>query len=428
MKQTQIQGISYQQLADTFGTPLYIYNSDKIKSQLNEFKKAFSGVNLNIKYAMKSLSNLNIVNYMRTLGTGVDTVTIQEIHMALKVGFSPDDIVFTPNVVDFKYIKEAVALGVAINIENISNLRRFGETYGNTYPVCIRLNPNIIFDLDKAEDDTLNRSTINKEHYAKIDEDRMALWYKQSKFGISLSQYQELKELVKTHNIRVNGLHIHASHVIMDAKTFMKNAQILFELSEAFEHIEYFDFGGGIMVPHKEDDVIANLNEIGEYFVPIYQEFCKKKGKKYQIWFEPGRYLVSEAGQLLTRVDILKSNGVYDFAGVDTGFHHLIRPMMYDAYHAIRNVSNPDGELKKYTIVGNLCEIDNLATDRLLPEIREKDLLVIENAGAYGFSMASNYNSNFRPAEILIYNGQAHVIRRRETLDDLLTTQYIIEL
>lgn len=422
-----LQGLKFNDLADKYGTPLYIYDAETIQRKYQEFTSAFKGVNLNIKYAVKALSNLNIVKYMQTLGAGVDTVTVQEIYMALKVGFKPQQIVFTPNVVDFKYIKQAVGLGVSINIENITNLVKFGKEYGNKVPVCIRLNPNIIFDIQKDEGEDLNRTNINKEHYAEIDKDRMAIWYKQSKFGISLSEYQDLKDIVAKYKINVNGLHIHASHVIMDADTFIKNAEILFKLSEDFKDIEYFDFGGGLMVPHKDDDVVIDLKEIGARFLPLYQDFCKQKGKDYQIWFEPGRYLVSEAGCLMTKVELLKTNGIYDFAGVNTGFHHLIRPMMYNAYHTIENVSNPNGAEKKYTIVGNLCEIDNLATDRLISEIKEGDLLIIKNAGAYGFSMASNYNSNFRPAEVLILDGEPKLIRKRETLDDLLGNQVLTD-
>ncbi len=423
-----IQGIDLDQLANKFGTPLYVYDAEKIKERIQFFKSCFSGVNLNIKYAVKSLSNINILKLMKKEGLGIDTVTVQEIHLGLKAGFNPKEIVFTPNIIDFESIKEAVGLGVLINIENISNLEKFGKEYGNTVPCCIRLNPNILFEIEKREVEGIDRSNINKEHYDEINEDRMSVWHNQSKFGISLTQYNELMDIINKYSIVINGIHIHASHVIMNSEMFMKNAQVMFDLSKHFPHLEYFDFGGGLMVPHRPDDKVVEIDKLGKEFKPFYDDFCEKENKNFEIWFEPGRFLVSEAGYLLTKAEILKTNGSFDFVGVNTGFHHLIRPMMYDAYHEISNISNPNGDLKKYTVVGNLCEIDNIGKDRMLNEVSEGDILMIENAGAYGFSMASNYNSNFRPAEVLIINGEAKLIRKQESYDDLMKNLVEIDI
>ena len=428
MNNNKIQGVDLNELAKKLGTPLYAYDAEKIKERINYFKSCYSGINLKVKYAVKSLSNINILKLMKKEGLGIDTVTVQEIHLGLKAGFTPDQIVFTPNIVDFEHIKEAVSLGVSINIENLSNLEKFGKEYGNSVPCCIRLNPNILFEIEKREVEGIDRSNINKEHYNKIDKDRMSVWHNQSKFGISLTQFKELMNIIHEYSITIEGLHIHASHVIMNSEMFMKNAQVMFDLSKHFPHIKYFDFGGGIMVPHKPDDEVVEIDKLGSEFKPFYDKFCEESGKNFEIWFEPGRFLVSEAGYFLAKAEILKTNGSFDFVGVNTGFHHLIRPMMYDAYHEIINISNPNGKLKKYTVVGNLCEIDNIGKDRMLNEVSEGDILMIKNAGAYGFSMASNYNSNFRPAEVLIINGKAKLIRKQESYNDLMKNLLEIEI
>ncbi|MCG8475361.1 MAG: diaminopimelate decarboxylase, partial [Cytophagales bacterium] len=351
MIRSEIQGIALTKVAKEFGTPLYVYDADKIKERINYFKSCFEGINIRVKYAVKSLSNLNILKLMKNQGLGLDTVTVQEIHMGIKAGFTPKQIVFTPNIIDFDSIKQAVELGVAINIENLSNLEKFGKEYGNSVACCIRLNPNILFELEKREVEGIDRSNINKEHYNAIDDDRKSVWHNQSKFGISLTQFAELMDIINNYKIKVNGLHIHASHVIMNSDMFIKNAQTMFDLSAHFPDLEYFDFGGGIMVPHKEDDEVVDIKSLGKEFQKLYQSFCEQKGVNFQIWFEPGRFLVSEAGYLLTKAEIVKTNGSFDFVGVNSGFHHLIRPMMYDAYHKIENISNPEGELHKYTIV-----------------------------------------------------------------------------
>ncbi|MCG8410777.1 MAG: diaminopimelate decarboxylase [Bacteroidales bacterium] len=424
----KLQKLDLVQIANQFGTPLYVYDAEKIKERINYFKSCFSGVNLKVKYATKSLSNINILKLMKKEGLGLDTVSIQEIYLGLKAGFSPEQIVFTPNIIDFDSIKEAVELGVSINIENLSNLEKFGKEYGNTKACCIRLNPNILFEIEKQKANGIDRTNINKEHYSKIDDGRKSVWHNQSKFGISLTLFDELMEIINRYQICVNGLHIHASHVIMNAEMFMKNAKVMFDLSKHFPHLQYFDFGGGLMVPHKPNDEIVDVHKLGCEFEKEYNKFCKQHNKNFEIWFEPGRFLVSEAGYLLAKADIVKTNGSFDFVGINTGFHHLIRPMMYDAYHEIINISNHKGVSRKYTVVGNLCEIDNMGKDRMLNEVNEGDILMIKNAGAYGISMASNYNSNYRPPEVLILDGEAKLIRKQESFDDIIRNMIEIEI
>ncbi len=388
--------------AKKFGTPLYFYDADIIRRQISYFQDAFRTFPVQIRYAMKSNSNISILKLMLKEGVGLDTVSIPEIQTGLLMGFQPEQIVFTPNLVDFNEIREAVKLGTSLNIENLSNLEKFGREYGSSKSCFIRLNPHII-----AESQT----------------EKVANWHNQSKFGISLNLFDKLHEIISKYGIVVDGIHLHSSHVIMKTEVFLKGAEIIFNLAQDFPHLKYIDFGGGIKVPHYAGEKVIDLKELGNALKPKYNAFCNKLGKKIELWFEPGRFLVGESGTLLTQVKVLKSNGLVDFAGVDSGFNHLIRPMFYDAYHEILNLSNPDAKKKKYTVVGNLCEIDNFAKNRLLNEIREGDILAITHAGGYGYSMVSQYNSRFRPAEAMVTGDKMQLIRERDTLDDLLRNQ-----
>lgn len=423
-----IQRLDPHDICRKFGTPLYVYDADIIKQQVEKFKTAFAGINYKVMYAVKSCTNISIVKYMKHLGTGLDTVSVPEVHMGLNLGFDPEDIVFTPNVVDFREIEEAVDSGVSINIENLQNLESFGKKYGSSYPVCVRLNPNMISEIESGKATGLvDVASVNKEHYDTVSDEKISAWQNQSKFGISLTQFDDILRLVERYRLRINGLHLHASHVILNKAVFERGVKTLFEIARRFDHLEYIDFGGGIMVKHKPDDVVITLSDAGSVMKKAYDAFCRETGKSIAVWFEPGRFLMSEAGFLFTEAVILKTNGWIDFVGTNTGFNHLLRPMMYDAYHAIENISNPRGPEKRYNVVGNLCEVDNLACDRKLNEVRTGDLLMIKNAGAYGFSMSSNYNSRPKPAEVMIINGQARLIRKRETYADLIRNQLEIE-
>lgn len=402
-----INQVDAQELRNTYGTPLYVYDGQAIEGQINTFKQAFSGVDLKIKYACKALTNLSILKLMHRNGLGLDTVSIPEIQMGLQMGFDPSQIVFTPNCVDFEEIVQGVELGVQINIENISNLKKFGEKYGGRVPVCIRLNPNIS---------------------VQQNADKVSWWHNQSKFGISLDQLQVVKQLEEEYAMTINGIHIHSSSVIMTTDVFLKASQTVFDIAMEFTQLEFIDFGGGIKLDVGDGKEVVDLPSLAGPFQEQFKLFCDRYDRKLSLWFEPGRYLVGNAGYLLTTCQVRKRNGGTEFVGVDSGLNHLIRPMFYDAYHHVANASNPTGSSEKYTMVGNICEIDNLAKDRSLPEVREGDLIVFESAGAYGFSMASTYNSRFRPAEVLVLDGETHLIRKRETYDDLLRNQVVVEL
>ena len=377
------------------------------------------------------------MKYMKHIGAGLDTVSLPELQMELKVGFSPKEMIFTPNVVDFDEIRQAVDIGVPVNIENLQNLEAFAREYKDTYPVCIRLNPNMMSEIENGTATGLTRpetdcpdiefASVNKEHYDQVSDEQVSAWHTQSKFGISLTQFDRVRELVDKYSLRVNGIHLHSSHVILNTDVFGKGVKTVFDIARQFDHIEYVDFGGGIMVSHQEGDEVVDLPQLGAILKKEYDAYCSELGRNIQIWFEPGRYLVSDAGILLTEAVVVKTNGIIEFAGTNTGFNHLLRPMMYDAYHEIVNISNPDGPMRTYNVVGNLCEIDNLAVNRKLNEIRPGDILMIKNAGAYGFSMSSVYNSRPRPAEVLVINGKARQIRKRETVEDMIRTQIEID-
>lgn len=402
----EINGVDVLGLCKEFGTPLYVYDAAVIERQYNKLMNAFPNKNMKISYACKALTNISILKFIKNLGAKLDTVSIQEVQLGLKAGFEPKDIMYTPNCVNIDEINKAVGFGVQINIDNISILEQFGHLYSDTYPVCVRINPHIMAGGNKK---------ISTGH---ID----------SKFGISIYQLRHLERVIATNNIKVNGLHMHTGSDILDVDVFLRGAEILFEAARSFKELEFLDFGSGFKVKYHSDDNTTDIEELGEKLGTRFNEFCKEYGKDLTIMFEPGKYLVSESGFLFVRTNVIKQTTSTVFAGVDSGQNHLIRPMMYDAYHHITNVSNPNGIQRIYTVVGYICETDTFGWDRKLNEVREGDILVLHNAGAYGYSMSSNYNSRYRPAEVFIINGEAKLIRRRETLDDLLATQVEITL
>lgn len=396
-----LQGISFQELANQFGTPLYVYDAAKITQQIQSLKTAFVEADIKIKYAAKALTNISILKFMRQNGVGVDVVSIQEAQLALRAGYRAQEIMFTPNCVDFSEIEEAVGLGLNINLDNLPMLEKFGKKYGSTCACCLRLNPHILAG---------GNFKISTGH-------------SHSKFGISVQQEAEIKKIAKAYAININGLHIHTGSEILDLEVFLKMSDILFRMAEEFATVKFVDFGGGIKVAYKPGEAVTDLTTLGAKLGAALKNFKTKTGRSLELWMEPGKFLVSEAGYLITRTNVVKETPTVTFAGVNSGLNHLIRPMMYDAFHDIVNVSNPSGEKKQYNIVGNICETDTFGSERLLNEVREGDLIVIKNAGAYGYSMASNYNSRLRPAEVMVIDGKARLIRERDKFEQLLEGQ-----
>jgi diaminopimelate decarboxylase len=397
----KIQGVSVEALAQSYGTPLYVYDAAKIVEQVNLLKQAFAGVRHKIKYAAKALTNISILKLIRQAGAGVDVVSIFEARLALHAGYSPPDIMFTPNGVDFDELKSAVDLGLTINLDNLPVLEKFGKKYGSMYPCGIRLNPHIMAGGNL----------------------KISTGHSHSKFGISIQQLPQLLEVVKQHKIKIQSLHIHTGSEITDVDVYLMMADVLFDAAQNFPDLKSIDFGGGFKVKYKAGDKITDINRLGAELSQAFNQYCKKEGRDLEIWLEPGKFIVSEAGYLIAKTNVVKETPTVTFVGVDTGLNHLLRPMMYDAYHEIINGSNTIGEAKTYNIVGNICETDTLGADRQLHTVREGDLIVIKNAGAYSYTMASNYNSRPRPAEVMIVDGQPKLIRQRETFEDLLRGQ-----
>jgi diaminopimelate decarboxylase len=402
----EIQGLNVVDISSEFGTPLYVYDGKKIIDQVKTLKNAFSEVDIRIKYAAKALTNISILKLIKKHAGGIDVVSIQEAHLALKAGFTPREIMFTPSGVDFDELLEGVDMGLYINLDNLSVLEKFGKKFGGDYPCCIRLNPHIMAG----------------GNY------KISTGHGNSKFGISVYQLPQIIEVVNKYKMKINGLHIHTGSEISETDIFLKMSEILFGVAVDFQDLQFIDFGSGFKVAYKEGDLVTNVYDLGLQLGKSFNRFCESYGRKLELWIEPGKYLVSEAGYLLVKTNVVKSTPSVTFVGVNSGLNHMIRPMMYDAYHEIVNVSNPSGDAKTYTIVGNICETDTLGSDRKLSEVHEGDILAIKNAGAYSFSMSSNYNSRLRPPEVLVLDGKAHLIRKRESLDDLMRNQMEIDI
>jgi len=394
------------QIAKDYGSPVYVYDAHKMEDQYNRLTAAFSKVDkLKINYAAKALTNISVLKFINKLGAGLDTVSIQEVRLGLHAGFVPEKIIYTPNGVSLEEIEEVAKLGVQINIDNLSILEQFGTKHPNT-PVCIRINPHIMAG---------GNTNISVGH---ID----------SKFGISIHQTPLLLRIVKNTKMTINGIHMHTGSDILDIDVFLYASEILFDVAKQFEGLEFIDFGSGFKVPYKENDIETNIEELGEKLTERFHKFCKNYGKEMTLAFEPGKFIVSESGYFLTSVNAIKQTTSTVFAQVDTGLNHLIRPMLYGSQHAIENISNPNGKQRFYSVVGYICETDTFANNQRINEITEGDILAFKNAGAYCFMMASNYNSRFRPAEVLWYNNNAHLVTKREVFEDLTKNQILIDL
>ena len=395
------------QLGDQFETPLYVYDSEKIEFQFNRLKNAFSKVQrLRLNYACKALSNISVLQFMKSIGANLDTVSVQELQLGLHAGFLPEQIIFTPNGVSIEEIEQAIGYGdIQVNIDNLSILEQFGAKYPHI-PVCIRLNPHVMAG---------GNANISVGH---ID----------SKFGISIHQMPHILRIVENTKMHINGIHMHTGSDILDIEVFLYAAEILFDAAKNFKTLDFLDFGSGFKVPYKKDDIETDIEELGRKLSKRFNQFEKEYGRDLTLAFEPGKFLVSEAGVFLATVNVVKQTTSTVFAGVDSGFNHLIRPMLYGSQHQLENISNPKGKERFYTVVGYICETDTFAQNRRIAEITEGDILCFRNAGAYCFSMASNYNSRYKPAEVLWKNGEGVLIRKRETIDDLLHNQILLEV
>ena len=396
---------SLLEIAETYGSPVYVYDAHKIESQYKRLTNAFGEVSqLKIHYAAKALTNISVLKFVSKLGAALDTVSVQEVQLGLKAGFAAENIIYTPNGVSLSELEKVAALGVQINIDNLDVLEQFGSKYPET-PVCIRINPHVMAG---------GNSNISVGH---ID----------SKFGISIHQMPLLLRIVENTQMNINGIHMHTGSDILDIEVFLHASEILFEAAKQFKNLTFIDFGSGFKVSYKAHDFETNIEELGEKLSHRFNLFCENYGRPLTLAFEPGKFLVSQSGYFLTKVNGIKQTTSTVFAQVDSGFNHFIRPMLYGAQHHIENISNAEGKPRFYSVVGYICETDTFANNCRINEIKEGDVLAFHNAGAYCFMMASNYNSRYKPAEVLWYNGGSHLIRKRETFEDLLLNQVELE-
>ena len=396
--------ISYEELnkaASTYGTPLYVYHGEKIEAQYQNLLNHFSTKSTRFFYACKSLTNIHILNLVKNAGCNIDCSSINEVKLAIHVGFDVENILYTSNSIAFEEIKEAVSLGVHVNIDSLSNLEKFGAAFGGRYPVGIRIRPDILAGGNL----------------------KISTGHDKSKFGIPYTEKEALKNIQKKYGINISALHIHTGSEIKDVAVFLQSATVFENLLPDFPTVNILDFGGGFKVPYMPEEKGTDITLLGAEVNKIMEKLSAKMGRNLTAWFEPGKYLVSEAGYFITQVNVLKKSGDIEFAGINSGLNHLIRPMFYDAYHHIVNISSPNKEEKKYAVVGNICETDTFAWDRPIASIEEGDYLVFFNAGAYGYEMSSNYNARFKPAQVLYKNGKASLISRADTFEDLLNLQ-----
>ncbi len=396
--------LSYAELnaaAQQFGTPLYVYHAEKIEQQYQNLLAHFSATQTRFFYACKALTNIHILKVIKNIGCNIDCSSINEVKLALHVGFSPNHILYTSNSVGFDEIVTAVELGVNVNIDSLSNLEKFGQKFGASKAVGVRIRPDVMAGGNL----------------------KISTGHDKSKFGIPVAQLEALKLIQEKYQINIRTLHIHTGSEIKDVAVFMKSAEVFDVLLPHFPTVEVLDFGGGFKVPYEPGEQGTDMASLGKEVNKALEQLSEKYGRSLTAWFEPGKYMVSEAGFFISKVNVLKTSGDRIFAGLNTGLNHLIRPMFYDAYHHIDNLTSPEKPTKQYAVVGNICETDTFAWDRAIPAIEEGDLLVFYNAGAYGYEMASNYNARFKPAQVLYQNSEVKLISRADQFEDLLTLQ-----
>lgn len=406
-------------IANKFKTPLYVYDENRIRKNYRSFYQAFKNryPKTKVLYAYKANTNLTICSILRREGAGADVVSGEELKTAFIIGVKPGDIMFTGNSKSQDELKTAVSKGVVINIDSPDELKMLGRILaesGKKARISFRINP-----------------AIDPKTHSKISTGIM-----DSKFGIhiekdlALNVYKTAKEMK---NVKIAGIHTHVGSQIMDVKVFAEVAERIMEFvfrlkNELDIELEFVDLGGGLGIPYNNESA-PSPEDIANAIIPVIQKWNKKINYEPQLWLEPGRYIVGDAGILLCRVQSIKKTPYRNFVNVDAGFSTLLRPAMYDAYHRVSVVGKEGRETTgRYDIAGNLCESgDILARDRLLPEIKISDVIAIHDVGAYGFCMSSNYNSRPRPAEILIREKSIEIIRERETIDDLFAGQRIPE-
>ncbi len=395
--------VSAEDLIKEFESPLYVYEEDTIRARARELKNAITYDNKEIKFACKANTNIEIMKVLKEEGMGIDAVSPGEIFAALKAGFEKDHILFTTNNVLWDEIEYAASNDIMANLDSLSQLKMFGREFPGR-DICIRINPN-----------------VGAGHHNHV-----ITGGPESKFGINYTRVDDIKEITRKSGLRIKGIHQHIGSGILDPEIFIKAMGVLLDTAKNFEGLSFIDFGGGIGVPYQENEERMDIRVLGKRIADEFENFCGRYGRELKLVIEPGRYLVAESGFLLGTVASVKEGEKHRFIGINTGFNHLVRPAMYGSFHQILHAGKPYGARESQVIAGNLCESGDTFTrdeegivDRDLPHFKEGDIVCICNAGAYGYSMASYYNSRPRPAEVLVKGSRARLIRRRETFEDI---------
>jgi diaminopimelate decarboxylase len=390
--------IAAEDLVAEFGSPLYVYEYDIIADRVRSLQRAFRWKDTKIYYAAKANSNLALLKIFRELGTGIDAVSPGEVFLAMNAGFQPDQIILTGTNLSRSDIEYALEHYILINIDNIDMLKTC-DTQCVGKEIALRLNPDI-----RAGGHTY-----------------LETGHRDSKFGLPIDNLDEVKSLIDRHDVRVVGLHYHIGSEVIHPEPMMESLEKIIESAKDFPDLRFIDIGGGFKVKYHPDDEESDIGRLGQRVSERFELFCKDYGRELTLIIEPGKFLISDAGFLLTTVHAVKDSGSKTFVGTDTGMNHLIRPALYNAYHEILNASGVNGNSITADIVGNICEsADVLGNDRSIAVPKVGDVLCVKNAGSYGFSMASNYNSRALPAEVLVRDNHATLIRRRQALQDLL--------
>ena len=392
------------ELAEKYGTPLYVYSEEILRERATELATLLKGRHYKASYSVKANNNISLLKIVRECGLGADAMSPGEIMTHMEAGYKPEEIFYIANNVSKEEMKYAVDKGCRVSVDSISQLEMYCELAPGG-KVSLRLNTGI----------GLGHS------------DKVITAGKRTKFGIALEDIEEAKAVAKAANVKIFGINHHLGSLFLEPTKYLEGAKNLMDAAMHFEGLEFVDFGGGYGMPYQADETRLDLAEMSVRFDKMAEEFIKVyPNKDVEFKAEPGRYIVAECGELLGGVHAVKSNYGINYIGTDVGFNVLIRPAMYDSYHEIRVLSATD-EKETYTatVVGNICESgDILGKDRLLTIAKEGDLISVDNAGAYAYAMASNYNVRQRPAEVLVaLDGTTKLIRRRDSFEELFANQ-----
>lgn len=401
MKDTHFfEGLCPFQLVKSYGSPVYVYNERVFRTRCREMRKLVSYPHFKVNYSVKANSNLTLLKIAREEGLCADAMSPGEIYVERQAGFIPEEIFYISNNVSAKEMAYAVDQGILVSIDSISQLETFGQNFPG-HPVCIRVN-----------------SGVGAGH-----SDKVITGGKKTKFAIYPQLFPQVKEILARYNLKLVGLNQHIGSFFLEEEPYLEGVRSLLQIAHDFPDLQFIDLGGGFGMPYEPTQTRLNLASLGAKLEILMYDFARDYGHDVLFKIEPGRYLTAECGVLLGTVHAVKENYGHLYCGTDIGFNVLARPMMYDSYHEIEILSQaPSAETHPYTVVGNICESgDILAKDRILPAMRENDLVCIHDAGAYGYSMSSNYNNRLRPAEVLITEGGRHcLVRRRDTMEDLM--------